>query len=265
MPQKLEGGRRFHSPSVEAQPLISIISVVFQARHQLQPLLNSVIHLRDDRTEVIVIDGGSNDGTHELLAAYDSQIDYWLSEPDDGIYDAMNKGLRSARGSFVLHLNAGDRLLYLPVEELETAARQHVDVAAFQVSIDGEYNFRPSCGKQLRFNNTLHHQGTFFRRERLSGYNTAYRVYGDFDMNQKLVAQGAKVAIYNHVVAFHSTDGISNISDPSVVSEFFRVIRSNQGWVSVPIAWVLCKIRGLKTRVRKLRFRSNRAPAQSGH
>ncbi|WP_433984561.1 glycosyltransferase [Tunturiibacter empetritectus] len=160
------GGRRLNETSQENEPLVSIITVVFRASQDLPALLDSVFRLKGNDVELIVVDGGSNDGTTDLLREHDSQIDYWISEADRGIYDAMNKAIRSARGKFLLHLNAGDRLLSIPRRELEEAASSGVEIAAFRVSIDGRYDFRPSHGMELRFNNTLHHQGTFFRRRR---------------------------------------------------------------------------------------------------
>jgi glycosyltransferase involved in cell wall biosynthesis len=83
-------------------PLLSIITVVFRARRDLPDLIDSVLRVKDETTEFIVIDGGSDDGTRELLCQYGSAIDYWVSEPDKGIYDAMNKGIAAAQGTFML-------------------------------------------------------------------------------------------------------------------------------------------------------------------
>ena len=244
-----EGGRRLREGKRRTPPLISIITVVFRARQDLPAILKSVLRLKDDNTELIIIDGGSEDGTLELLREHDSEIDYWISEPDHGIYDAMNKGVAAAHGVFLLHLNAGDRLLYLPVSELKTAEAKGIDIAAFRVSIDEKYEFRPSCDVRLRFNNTLHHQGTFYRKEIFPVYDLKYKVYADFDVNQRLVHRRARVQVFDAVVALHFTDGVSSTYRAATVAEFFRVIATNQGRSHVPVAWILCKWRGLLSRV----------------
>jgi glycosyltransferase involved in cell wall biosynthesis len=235
------------------EPLISIITVVFQARHDLQALIESVARIKKDYVEFIVIDGESNDGTCELLSQYGSVIDYWVSEPDRGIYDAMNKGIAAARGTFVFHLNAGDRLLDIPVRELEYASANRADVVAFRVSIDGKQEFRPSRGVSLRLKNTLHHQGTFYKREGLPIYDLSYRIFADFDVNQRLARRGARVEIFDQVVASHMGGGLSDVQTDANVSEFFRVIKRNYGWTHLPPAWLICKWRGVKTRLSKFR------------
>lgn len=235
--------------TLKALPLVSIITVVFRARHELPDLLESVFMLKDQRIELIVIDGGSNDGTIDLLREHNGEIDYWLSEADRGIYDAMNKGTAAARGTFLFHLNSGDRLLHVPIEELEMAKAQNVDVAAFRVSIDKKYDFRPSCGITLRFTNTLHHQGTFFRREIFPAYNIKYKVFADFDVNQRLARDGVRMAIFDPVVALHLSDGVSNAPSGSTNSEFFEIIAKNHGWGCVLIAWFMSKWRGFKVRL----------------
>jgi glycosyltransferase involved in cell wall biosynthesis len=252
MSTKIEGGRRMHEGILGAPPLISIITVIFRARDELSELLESICRFKNQRIELIVVDGGSNDGTLDILREYDSKIDYWVSETDRGIYDAMNKGVAAAHGTFLLHLNAGDRLLYVPIEELEAAEADNLDVAAFRVWIDQKDNFHPSCGIALIFNNTLHHQGTFFRRATFLAYDTKYKVFADFDVNQRLALSGARMATFGQVVALHRTDGISSVQTDSAVSEFFEIIAKNYGWKCLPIAWLMCKLRGFNSRLGRL-------------
>ncbi|NYF78213.1 glycosyltransferase family 2 protein [Granulicella arctica] len=231
------------------EPLVSIITVVFGAVQDLPELFDSVARFKSNNIEFIVIDGGSKDGTRELLGQYDSVIDYWVSEPDRGIYDAMNKGIAAARGTFLFHLNAGDRLLHLPIQELIVARSNDTDVAAFRVLLDGKREFRPRCGVELRLKNTLHHQGTFYKRAGFPVYNIDYRVFADFDANQRLARDGARIAIFNQVVASHMGGGLSDVQTEATVAEFFEVIRKNYGWIHLPPAWLICKWRGLNTRL----------------
>jgi glycosyltransferase involved in cell wall biosynthesis len=235
------------------KPLVSIITVVFHAREDLPGLIESVARLKKDNVEFIVIDGGSEDGTCELLSQYDSVIDYWASEPDKGIYDAMNKGVAVAQGTFLFHLNAGDRLLHIPFRELEVAASNSTDVVAFRVSIDGKQEFRPGRGIALRVKNTLHHQGTFYKRDGFPFYDVNYRVFADFDANQRLARSGARIEIFDQVVASHQGGGLSDAHTKANVCEFFQVIKRNYGWTHLPPAWLICKWRGMKTRLSMIR------------
>lgn len=249
MPTRVEGMPHLRAEVEAAKPVLSIITVVFRARPELPELIESVLRLKDDKTEFIVIDGGSDDGTTELLRQYGSAIDYWVSEPDKGIYDAMNKGVAAARGTYIFHLNAGDTLMQIPTQQLEAAASRGVDAAAFRVSVDGKSEFRPSNGFGLRVNNTLHHQGTFYRREGLPLYDTRYRVFADFDVNQRLALRGARIEVFDQVVALHASGGLSDVASQSNISEFFHVIAKNFGRSYLPLAWLLCKWRGLVSRL----------------
>jgi glycosyltransferase involved in cell wall biosynthesis len=108
---KIEGGRRIcKSPklSLLGKPLVTIITVVLNEAATLEGTIRSVIEQTYDNVEHIIIDGGSSDATLDILRKYDDNIDYWVSEKDDGIYDAMNKGIGLARGDYVGMLNADD-------------------------------------------------------------------------------------------------------------------------------------------------------------
>lgn len=109
--RKGEGGLRTKGcfkRSYPGKPLISIITVVYNGEEHIEETIRSVIGQSYDNVEYIVIDGGSADGTVDLIRKYEEYIDYWVSEPDTGLYDAMNKGVRLAMGDFVNFLNADD-------------------------------------------------------------------------------------------------------------------------------------------------------------
>jgi glycosyltransferase involved in cell wall biosynthesis len=236
-PQRLEGGRRLREGARTQPPLVSIVTVVFRAAHELPLLLESILANRDHDTEWIVIDGGSDDGTLEILRRYDDAIDYWISESDRGIYDAMNKGIAAATGKFVLHINAGDRLLCIPREELHRCLDEGVDIACFTVKMAGWGEYRPKLfGLLQRIDNIWHHQGQFYRRSIHPGYDLRYRVYSDFDCNQKLVKAGKTVAVFRKVVAEMYTVGASG-SGPN--KEKLRIVRTNYGihYVALAVLW----------------------------
>ncbi len=89
-------------------PLVSIITVVLNNKKFLQQSINSVLNQSYKNYELIIIDGKSTDGTVEILKKNNSKIDFWISEKDKGIYDAMNKGIKISRGSLISILNSDD-------------------------------------------------------------------------------------------------------------------------------------------------------------
>jgi glycosyltransferase involved in cell wall biosynthesis len=88
--------------------LISVVTVCYNAKDILEETILSVISQTYKELEYIVIDGGSEDGTQSILKKYENHITYYISEPDKGIYDAMNKGVQAAKGDYVLFMNSGD-------------------------------------------------------------------------------------------------------------------------------------------------------------
>lgn len=109
--RQLEGGKRLNNgikTSKPQKPLVSIITVVYNNQHSLQQCIDSVKNQLYSNIEHIVIDGGSNDKTIDIIESNESLIDYFVSEPDDGIYAAMNKGIRVASGEYICLLNSDD-------------------------------------------------------------------------------------------------------------------------------------------------------------
>ncbi len=106
--QRLEGGRRTREAIGANRPLVSIIVVLFRDRQECIRLLDNISTFENPQLEWIVIDGASDDGTLEVLQQWDDKIDHWLSEPDSGIYDAMNKGVRASTGQWLNFMNVKD-------------------------------------------------------------------------------------------------------------------------------------------------------------
>ena len=109
--RKGEGGLRakgYFKKSYEDKPLVSIITVVYNGEKFLEETIQSVISQTYENVEYIIIDGGSTDGTLDIIKRYEDKIDYWISEKDKGIYDAMNKGIDVASGEIMGLINADD-------------------------------------------------------------------------------------------------------------------------------------------------------------
>jgi len=94
-----------------SSPLISIITVVYNGKALLEKTIRSVLEQTYHPIEFIIVDGGSNDGTLDIIKRYEKQISTWITEKDEGIYHAMNKGVAMASGAWICFLNCGDVLV----------------------------------------------------------------------------------------------------------------------------------------------------------
>jgi glycosyltransferase involved in cell wall biosynthesis len=244
------GGRRSNNEARGTRPLVSIIIVVFQDREELRQIIQSILPRRAQGVELIVIDGGSDDGTVELLHSLDDQIDYWISEADSGIYDAMNKGVAASSGDYIFHLNAGDRLVQIPLASLRLCLNDSIDVVSFRVLMDGKDVYIPKSGFPMKIDNWWHHQGTFYRRSSHLGYDTEYRICGDFEHNQRLMKAGVAVRLLPDIVAEHQNNGVS--LHPSSRKEIFRSIRSHFGVIYLSIAFTRFQLNKLRWAITRL-------------
>lgn len=221
-----EGGARIQSKE-QVEPLVSIISVVYKDREATRKLIENLSPFRGPDLELVFIDGGSTDGTVELLRANEGHIDYWMSEPDKGIYDAMNKGLKAAKGRWVLHLNAGDELLSVPYIQLRALGNDAEMFACRVVHPEEHFTFVPRMNWTFRFQSTIPHQGTFYRRIVHCGYDQRYRVLGDIAATQRMVRDGHRVRLSEETVAVHHAGGVSY--QPGIEAEWPIFVTENYG------------------------------------
>ena len=108
---KIEGGLRKSGrfkKDEPGKPLVTVVTAVYNAEDYIEETIQSVINQTYDNIEYIVIDGGSSDGTLEIIKKYENNIDYWISEKDSGLYEALNKGFSAANGTYMSYINAGD-------------------------------------------------------------------------------------------------------------------------------------------------------------
>lgn len=176
--------------------------------------VDSVRHQREADTEIVLIDGASTDGTREWLEANRSSFAVADSAPDHGIYDAMNKALRSARGDWILFLGADDRLASDDVlNRAGTALSQSpADIVSGTARFDDGrvYPARPDAAIRRNF---LHHQATFYRRrllDRHGPFDTSLRLQADYDLNLRMLRAGARVAPLPILVALCASGGASD-------------------------------------------------------
>jgi glycosyltransferase involved in cell wall biosynthesis len=223
-------------------PLISVITPTFNSGAKIAATVASVLSQRKGLYEFLVIDGASTDDTLAHLRAQGPALRY-LSEPDEGIYDAMNKGIRLTSGKFLYFLGAGDRLLPGVLEAVAAEIRKlpcqgqtsrptllygNVDWSSYSRPYDGRFN----RFKLLRRN--ICHQAIFYQRsvfERLGFYNTKYRSLADWEFNIRCFNdRGIRKRYIPLRIADYEGGGTSTATpDPAFYAELSRLTRRQYG------------------------------------
>lgn len=217
--------------------IFSIITVCYNAAAQLPGTIESVLQqdIRD-QVEYIIIDGASTDRTAEVLTRYQGQIDKVVSEPDKGIYDAMNKGARLATGQYVLMLNAGDRL-YAPDTLRRVAERLYndinkptydprlPDVVYGDVAKNGVIKVAepPHNGHRMYFC----HQCVFVRTDaqKQHPFDISHRMSADFKLFKQLWQEKASFYQLNFPIAHFDTTGVSNSRREDGIRDNISVVK----------------------------------------
>lgn len=202
-------------------PLVSIVTVVRNGASDLEETINSVAVQTYPRIEHIVIDGGSNDGTVETIRRHQSRITFWSSEPDRGVYDAMNKGIAAATGEWITFLNAGD--CYYDekiIADIFTPAREcEVDFVygdVFTRDRDGSLLRRERARKftkvALKRGIPAGHQTLFVRRSRCPRYDLRYEISADLDWAAAIFFSGPVRTCYfdERPIVYYRVGGLSS-------------------------------------------------------
>lgn len=197
-------------------PLLSIITVCLNAPH-LERTCESIVSQTFQDFEWIVIDGGSNAKTLSVLDKYKSRMNYFVSEPDGGIYFGMNKGLRRANGEWVNFMNAGDMFYSNNVlqELFSKKSYEEFDILFGYSHI--ENLGIPSINEKLDrmsfyHRQPNHHQASFFKRslfDQFGLYDVSYRIVADWKQSILFFDNGCKFKRINTIIAYTSDSGIS--------------------------------------------------------
>jgi glycosyltransferase involved in cell wall biosynthesis len=205
--------------------------VTFNAAAVIERALASVLHQRSAALELIVIDGQSTDGTVEILRRHDSAIAHWRSEPDNGIYDAMNKALSVATGDWLLFLGADDELLVNPARILERfGCRDAVYYGDVQIRRTGAI----SGGRFSRYRlmqENICHQAIFYPRSvyRRKRYDTTCGMLADHRYNIELCGAGTPFIHIDQTISRFEDKGRSSVRNPGFETVKLAAIRNSFG------------------------------------
>jgi len=238
------------------RPSITVVTVCRNALALLRPTVESVLAQRVPSIEYWIVDGASTDGTRELLASLDKTAVRWISEPDRGIADAMNKGTRLATGRWVAHLHAGDRYLPGALHAVLASAESPDDVLCGAILKDEEgveTRYRPDPSR-LRWDMTIHHPATFTRREvfeEIGGFDERYPNAMDYDFLLRALVAGKRFAVLPETLARMASGGQSERSLWKTYRET-HAIRARvltRGWQRSNLYFLLLVARGSARRM----------------
>jgi glycosyltransferase involved in cell wall biosynthesis len=224
---------------MQNDPKISIITVVFNGKSLIEGTIKSVAGQTYSNIEYIIIDGGSTDGTLEIIKNYQSKITISRSEKDNGIYDAMNKGLRLATGDYVLFLNAGDEL-YTPdtltnVFSLSPDADVYYGNTAVvneQGTVLGDRRLKPPAKltwKSLKYGMCVSHQSFIAKRSLCDLYNLDFSISADIDWVINVLKRSKKIVNTNNYVSKFLEGGTSNKQRTKALKERFLIMKKQYG------------------------------------
>ncbi len=225
-------------------PIISIITVTYNAAKVLEPTIQSIIKQTFSSYEYIIIDGGSTDGTVDIIKKYEPHLTYWVSEPDKGLYDAMNKGMQAARGEYIWFMNAGDEIYDLhTLNQLFTSAKQNADIyygdALFFTQTGEVTGLRSEVTphklpsdlnwKSLQHGMVVCHQSFIARKAIAPLYDLSHPYCADVDWEIKCLKRAKKVVHTGLILSRYLTGGFSKKNLYKSLLDRFAVLKSHYG------------------------------------
>jgi glycosyltransferase involved in cell wall biosynthesis len=207
---------------------LSVITVVYNSAKYIEDTILNVLELkkRNDGIEYIIVDGGSTDGTCEVIEKFSDKISCYISEPDKGIYDAMNKGAKLAQGGWLIFMNSGD-LFHIGEKAYINELFSEVDnMKEYDIIYGNTLTKNERCvitiqpqeiNRNFFFFNTICHQSVFFNKNifnDLGYYNLDYKIIADKDLLFRVANSNGKFYHIDHIISVWDERGFSkeNIS-----------------------------------------------------
>jgi len=221
------------------EPLLSVITVVFNNVAAIERTMLSVLNQTYKRIEYIVIDGNSTDGTTELVEKYRSRLAIFISEKDAGIYDAMNKALAKATGDYVVFMNSGDEFYEKNTVKEVFASEPNADIYYGETEmINGQLQ---SLGQRrhsipenftwrdFKYGMSISHQAIFICRNLTEPYDLNYNLSSDIDWILKAAKKARKIVNVHQYVAKYLVGGMSKKKHLQSLQERFAIMRKHYG------------------------------------
>lgn len=216
------------------KPLITVITVVFNGEKFLEETIQSVINQTYDNVEYIIIDGGSTDGTLDIIRKYEHAIDYWVSEPDKGIYDAMNKGIDLATGDWINFMNVGDSFYSNDILDNTFSGNNFKNIDVIYGNHNVVYPHKTRISKAGTIENIWKgsqfcHQSTFVSTNihKANKFNLSNRIGADFELFYTLYKKKVNFKYINMIVANYLAGGVSDIKRVDSIVGWWDVVDKN--------------------------------------
>lgn len=214
---------------------ISIVTVTFNASKTLEQTIQSIISQTYTNIEFIIIDGASSDDTINIINKYSNKITHWISEPDNGIYDAMNKALKLATGDFLIFMGADD--VFFKPETIEKMAKQMINLNSVyygNVILKGLNKIHNGKFNKIKWGTTnISHQAIFYPQKVYKSYeyNTKYKIYADYAYNLTLLKDKVNFIYINEIITLYNMEGISarNTTDKSFHKDYKELLITSVG------------------------------------
>ncbi|HOW36320.1 MAG TPA: glycosyltransferase family 2 protein [Candidatus Omnitrophota bacterium] len=232
---------------------VSVITVSFNAENCIEATIQSVLAQNYPDIEYIIIDGASNDGTMAIVNKYHPKISKIISEKDNGIYDAMNKGINLATGDIIYFLNADDRFYDNRViadiaDEFDRTNETDVVCGKTQLvnappgfTLPARHSMETIFSQKREIILTqICHQRIFCKKrvfDKTGLFDTQYRIFADYDWFLKVYTRGIAVRYIPRYVAFYNFQGRSQRAGYSALHEKLRIILKNSFWDFIVYTW----------------------------
>lgn len=216
---------------------LSIITVAYNDRDNLELTIKGVINQLTPEVEFIIVDGGSTDGTVELVEAFSEYVTTFVSEPDKGIFDAMNKGIKLSTGDWAIFINAGDELVAGALEKIDLSQYKESAIVYGDTIRDGNRVDRPFELKKIESGSMpACHQSMLYNLNVLGEemyYDTTFPLFGENELLMRAYARGFKITYLNTAVSEFQGGGISATVSPQVRKARYLFLYKHFGIIGV--------------------------------
>ncbi len=237
-------------------PKLSVITIAYNAASYIENTIKSVIEQTYKNIEYIIIDGRSTDDTMDIVTKYKNNIDSIVSEPDKGIYDAMNKGLHQAKGDYVLFMNSGDRFFSESTVSSVFATVQNADVYYGDMQVVDDFNnviglskHRPPrtlTWKDYSRGMLICHQSFIAKRTLCVDYDISYKISSDIDWSIKILKKAEKIHNTGIIISKYLNGGTSSQKRITGLKERFKIYIHHYGILTTLLSHVYIVFKSLK-------------------
>lgn len=236
------------------QPVVSIITVVFNGKNHIEQSIKSVLAQTYSNIEYIIIDGASTDGTIDIIKKYEAKISTFISEKDSGIYNAMNKGLKLAKGEIIAILNADDYYYTETIQQVvDKFEENQADVVYGNMTKLREFSgeeylkeVQPNI-KLMEQTMPIFHPATFIKKqvyEEVGVFNETYRLSADYDLIYRIYKAGKRFEYINKALTVFRIGGASNVNCNSYKEGYQILLSHNSPYATDMKALITkCKIK----------------------